>query len=199
MMFMKKFKKILKIILIIVLALMLIPILINLYVILSVSSNIKELDDLRETYDYALVLGCGLKNGKPSLMLQDRLDMAIKLYENSKVAKIIVSGTHLSNYSEVNAMEKYLKENNIPSTVIIRDDYGNSTNESITNYHENYQDQKVIIVTQRYHMYRSLYIAKYYQIKAIGVSAKKERYVGQSVRDIREILARVKDFIFFTF
>ena len=53
---------------------------------------------------------------------------------------------------------------------------------------------KIIIVTQEYHLYRALYIANSLDIEAYGVDATKVRYTGQLYRDLREILARNKDF-----
>jgi vancomycin permeability regulator SanA len=51
-----------------------------------------------------------------------------------------------------------------------------------------------VIVTQKYHLYRAIYIAEDLGIEAAGVSADLEKYAGQLYRDIREILARIKDF-----
>lgn len=194
----KKLIKITKIGIIIFLVMILIPFIINLYVIFSTTSHIYENKDVFEVYDYALVLGCGLKkDGTPSLMLRDRLNKVIELYNNGKIKNIIISGEHNKSYSEVNAMEKYLIENNIPGGVILRDEEGSSTSESIVNYYNNYKDNNVIIITQKYHLYRALFIANKLKLNAIGVSAKEVRYYGQLYRDIREILARCKDFVLF--
>jgi vancomycin permeability regulator SanA len=51
----------------------------------------------------------------------------------------------------------------------------------------------MVIVTQRYHLYRSLYIARKLGIEAYGVAAEDIRYSGQTKRDIREFLAICKD------
>jgi len=56
-------------------------------------------------------------------------------------------------------------------------------------------DKKVIVVTQKYHLYRSVYIARSLDIEVVGISAREYKYFGQFARDIREILARVKDYI----
>ena len=55
--------------------------------------------------------------------------------------------------------------------------------------------KKMIIVTQEYHLYRALYIAKKLGIEAYGIASDYHTYVGQSIRDLREVLARNKDFI----
>jgi vancomycin permeability regulator SanA len=54
--------------------------------------------------------------------------------------------------------------------------------------------QKVVIVTQKYHLYRAVYIARALGLEAYGVAAAGDDYGGQFFRDIREVLARNKDF-----
>lgn len=58
-----------------------------------------------------------------------------------------------------------------------------------------FKAKKVIIVTQKYHLYRSLYIAKSLGLEAYGVDADLRSYRGQNKREIREVLSRDKDFI----
>lgn len=189
--------KIIKILLIIFLSFILIVSGINLYIIRD-NSNIYSENEINDNYDMSLVLGCGLaKDGSPSKMLTDRLNTAITLYNRKIVKKILISGDDEKNYSEVNAMEKFLVENGINSEDIIRDNKGFSTGESLINFQKNYPHQSILIVTQKYHMYRALYIAKKLNIKSNGVYAKKVDYSGQIIREIREILARCKDFIKF--
>ena len=72
---------------------------------------------------------------------------------------------------------------------------GFSTYESIYRAKEIFGADKVIIVTQEYHLHRALYVAKSLGIDAYGVSADYRTYAGQIGRDLREILARNKDFI----
>ncbi len=167
---------------------------INFYMVIKASKSIKDISNLSGTYDMALVLGCGIKNGEPSLMLKDRLDKAIDLYNKGYVQNIVVSGTHKLGYSEVDVMEKYLRNKGIAKEVIIRDDNGDSTKDSIKNFYHNYKKKKVLIVTQKYHLYRTLYIASNYELKATGVYADEIQYRGQIFREIREIMARIKDF-----
>ena len=92
-------------------------------------------------------------------------------------------------------MKDYLKDNGIPSEDIFMDHAGLSTYDSIFRAKSIFETKNIIIVTQKYHLYRALYIAKSLNIKAVGVSADKRRYFGQTKRDIREIIARLKDFI----
>ncbi len=177
-------------------------VIINSIVIISTSKQIYENDEIaqiNDTYDIGMVLGCGIKNNKPSLMLKDRLDTAIKLYEEGIIKNILISGDEHDNYSEVKVMKNYLLENNINEEVILEDKKGYNTSQSMINYKDSYLDKSLIIITQKYHMYRSLYISKKFNLDSIGVSAKNARYYGQFLRDIREIVARCKDFLQYLF
>ncbi len=187
----------LKIFMIICLIILLIPVIINAIVIFSVNKQIKKVDEIKDIYDIGMVLGCGIKNNEPSLMLRDRLDKGVELYQKGIIKSILITGDHKENYSEVNVMEKYLKENNIPDNDIIKDYQGYNTSLSIKNYNANYKDKSLIVITQKYHIYRSLYIANYYNLNGIGTIALNKRYKGQFIRDIREVLARCKDFLQF--
>lgn len=191
---MKKFK----IIIIIVLLIALIPIFINFYVIFKNIDDIYSSDSINDKYDIALILGCSvLKDNIPSKMLRDRLNKGIELYNNKHVSKILISGDHSDDYSEVEVMYNYLLENDIPDSDILIDYKGYSTGDSLINYKNNYSDESVIIVTQRYHLFRALNIAKDLDLNAIGVHAKLINYKGFIFHEIREILARNKDFVKF--
>lgn len=159
---------------------------------LIVKSDSKKI----ENAECALVLGASIWNGKPSPMLKDRLDIAIDLYKKGIVPKIIMSGDHSTNtYDEVNVMKKYAIESGVPSEDIFMDHAGISTYDSVYRLKNIFNVNKVIIVTQEYHLYRSLYIAKSLKINAYGVEATPIKYKGWLKREIREILARDKDFV----
>lgn len=159
---------------------------------LIVENNSKEI----ENADCVLVLGAGIWNNEPSPMLKDRLDVAINLYNDKKVSKIIMSGDHTrNNYDEVNVMKKYAIDRGVKSEDIFMDHAGISTYDSIYRAKNIFKANKIIIVTQKYHLYRSLYIAKCLNLEAYGVQATDKKYSGDFAREVREILARDKDFI----
>ena len=169
---------------------------INLFVKNSVKDKIVDENSLDKNYDAILVLGAGLKNGKPSPVLKDRLDMAYKLYEDGYSEKIIVSGDHGKKYyDEVNVMKNYLLDKGVDSNNIFMDHAGFSTYDSVYRAKEIFLANKIIIVTQQFHLYRSLYIAKQLKLDAVGVSATLRDYSGSVKFEIREILARDKDFV----
>ena len=169
---------------------------INLFVKNSVKHKIVDENSLDKNYDAILVLGAGLRNGKPSPVLKDRLDIAYKLYEDGYSEKIIVSGDHGKKYyDEVNVMKNYLLDKGIDSNNIFMDHAGFSTYDSVYRAKEIFLANKIIIVTQQFHLYRSLYIAKQLKLDAVGVSATLRDYSGSFKFEIREILARDKDFV----
>ena len=161
---------------------------INAYVKISTKDQIireNEYDKLSDI-DCIIVLGAGVWGDKPSHMLEDRLLEGIKLYENNVSSKIIMSGDHgKEDYDEVNIMKKN----------IFMDHAGFSTYESIYRAKEIFKAKRIVIVTQEYHLYRALYIANKLGLEAYGVGADPRQYVGATYRELREILARDKDFI----
>ena len=174
-----------------------IALLVNRYVKTSTQAQILTENDYTklENIDCIVVLGAGIWGDKPSPMLEDRLLEAIRLYNNKVSPKIIMSGDHgRKEYDEVNIMKKFAIEKGIPSEDIFMDHAGFSTYESLYRAKEVFEAKKVVIVTQKYHLYRALYIANQLGIEAYGVNSDPRRYVGETYRELREILARNKDF-----
>ena len=145
--------------------------------------------------DCILVLGCAVKpDGQPSHMLEDRLKRSVALYEASAAPKLLMSGDHGQiNYDEVTVMKRYAVDAGVPQNDVFMDHAGFSTYESIYRAKEIFQAERIIIVTQKYHLYRALYIARQFGLEAYGVDADYRTYSGQMARDVREVLARVKD------
>ena len=148
-----------------------------------------------EDVDCVLVLGCFVKDdGRPSDMLHDRLTRGVELYDLGAAPKLLMSGDHgREEYDEVAAMKQFAIDAGIPSEDVFMDHAGFSTYESIYRAKEIFQADKILIVTQEYHLYRALYIADQLGVEAYGVSSDYHTYVGQFMRDFREMLARVKD------
>jgi vancomycin permeability regulator SanA len=128
-------------------------------------------------------------------MIEDRLKAAINLYDNNVSKKIIMSGDHgRKEHDEVNVMKNYAMELDVPSNDIFMDHAGFSTYESMYRLKHIFGAKSVVIVTQKYHLYRSLYIARSLGIDAYGYAAEDIKYFGDTYRELREILARDKDF-----
>ena len=170
---------------------------INFYVVNKTKSKIvteKQAKEL-ENVDCILVLGAGIWGDKPSPMLEDRLLQGIALYNNQTSSKIIMSGDHgKEEYDEVNVMKDFAIEKGVKSEDIFMDHAGFSTYDSVYRAKEIFKAQKIIIVTQKYHLHRALYVAEKLGIEAYGVASDPREYRGQVVRELREVLARDKDF-----
>ena len=191
-------KKLLKYGIIAIILITIIVLGINLYVRISTNKQIIKENDYTalSDVDCIIILGAGIWEDKPSPILEDRLLEGIKLYQNSVSDKIIMSGDHgRREYDEVNIMKNYAIEKGIPSENIFMDHAGFSTYESIYRAKDIFEAKKVVIVTQEYHLYRALYIANQLGLEAYGVGADPRQYVGAAYRELREILARDKDFI----
>ncbi len=147
--------------------------------------------------DAILVLGAGVReDGSPSLMLRDRLDEAATLYRAGAAPKILASGDHgTTEYDEVNVMRRYLLEAGIPEEDIFLDHAGFSTYESMLRAKEVFLAKRLLVVTQRYHLSRALYIGEKIGLSAAGVPAADISYRGNALRNAREVLARCKDVI----
>lgn len=147
--------------------------------------------------DCILVLGAGVKSdGTPSNMLEDRLIQGISLYKSNASDRLLMSGDHgRKDYDEVNTMKKFAMNLSVPSQHIFMDHAGFSTYESMYRARDIFKAKKIIIVTQEYHLYRALYIARGLGLDAYGVSSDLRPYSGQTYRDARELLARTKDFL----
>lgn len=150
----------------------------------------------KQDADCILVLGCGVRpDGTPSLMLTDRLETGIALYREGAAEKLLMSGDHgTEDYDEVNTMKNIAKENGVPSADIFMDHAGFSTYDSVYRAKEIFCAKKAIIVSQKYHLPRALYVAEKLGLDAYGVAAADVSYRGQGYREAREMLARAKDF-----
>ena len=144
-----------------------------------------------------LVLGCSVwANDQPSPMLRDRLDTAIALYKSGAAPKLLLSGDNsIAEYSEPDCMYKYTLSQGVPDEDIFLDFAGFSTYDSVFRAKAVFCADRVIVVTQKYHLYRALMIADALGIEAKGVSADQKKYSGRHFREIREVLARDKDLI----
>ena len=198
----KHIVRIIKVILVAAVAVTIVALSIDYYVEQNARKYIVNPDELTKA-DAILVLGAYVfPDGTVSSMLNDRLSVAQELYEKGKADKIIVSGDHGQNdYDEVNAMKSFLKNEKIPAENILMDHAGFSTYESVYLARDIFDAKKIIIVTQKYHLFRAVFIARQLGLDAYGVASDKHDY-GEALMKVyrqREIAARNKDFFFAKF
>lgn len=172
---------------------------VNWYMSASVSDRILTPEDAAEIdADCILVLGAGLrKDGSPSPILRERIDRGIELYHLGAAPKLLMSGDHgRVEYNEVGTMKALAMDAGIPSEDIFMDHAGFSTYESLYRARDVFCADRVIIISQEYHLYRALYIADQLGLEAYGVGADVQQFYGQTTREMRESAARVKDFLY---
>ncbi|MBC5743938.1 YdcF family protein [Lachnospiraceae bacterium MD308] len=174
---------------------------INGFVKMTAGKRITAIEQLQEgqggenQIDAVLVLGAQVRpDGSLSKMLKERLDTGISIYKSGITDRMIMSGDHgRDDYDEVNAMKSYAIEQGVPSECIFMDHAGFSTYESMYRAKEIFEAENLIVVTQKYHMYRALYDAKALGIEAKGVTCDTRVYSGDKYRKLREAAARIKD------
>ena len=170
---------------------------VNVYVKGSTKEQIVTADKAKDLgADCVLVLGCQVLDSEtPSHMLADRVERGIELYRTGAAKKLLMSGDHgRTEYNEVAVMKRLAIDAGVPEDDIFMDHAGFSTYESLYRARDVFAVKKVIIVSQSYHLYRALYVAKRLGLEAVGVASDQRVYSGQSMRERREVLARNKDF-----
>ena len=137
----------------------------------------------------AIVLGARVEDdGTPSNTLHDRVLTAVELYNAGKVRKLLFSGGN----REPEVMKKLAVELGVPETDIVLDDLGMRTHESCVRAKQVFGIEKAIVVTQDYHLARSIYLCKTMGVDSIGVDAKRREYLGERWLWVREYISRVR-------
>jgi len=131
-----------------------------------------------------------------SAVLADRVDYAIRIYKAGRAKKLLFSGDHgRAGYDEVNAMMAYAVSKGVPEADIFLDHAGFSTYETMYRARDVFLVKSAIIVTQKFHISRAVYIARALGIDACGVNSNPRIYGNEASDNLRESLARVKDFL----
>jgi SanA protein len=176
-------------------------------VVLSIDSYIKDntkskiytkIEDIPKR-NVALVLGTAkyVKRGKINYFYKYRIDAVAKLFKAGKVKAILVSGDNATRYyNEPRRMYKDLVKAGIPKSKIYLDFAGFRTLDSILRAKNIFNLKSFIIVTQRFHLERALFIANKNGLDAIGFVAKDIPNTKAALRmRAREYFARVKAFL----
>lgn len=143
--------------------------------------------------DVALILWSRVKRDDLSQILEDRVKVALKIYDMDKAHKLLVSGDNGSvYYNEVWAVAKYLKKKWVYTGDVFLDYAGFDTYDSIYRAKHIFGVQSMIISTQAFHLPRAVYIARSLGIQAYGVEADLHQYRDTSRNLWREYWARVK-------
>ena len=187
-------KKVLRILLIALCAVALLIVVCDLRVRSSARGRLY--DDLQSVpHEHAaLLLGTSarLRNGSPNPYFEHRMDAAAELFRAGKVDCILVSGDNrFASYNEPMAMRKALLERNVPDSLIFLDYAGFRTLDSVVRACEVFGQTSYIVVSQRFHNERAVYLATRHGIDAVGYNAAAVRAPGAFRIRAREWLARV--------
>lgn len=136
--------------------------------------------------EVGLVLGAAAYGNRLSDILRDRVDTGIELYKAEKISVLVMSGSQ----KEVKAMKDYAIKNAVPEEAVIEDITGLNTMASVKNAAE--LQRSLIIVTQKYHLPRALFIANTQGIDVVGMTADKHEYIKIEEFKNREVLATSK-------
>ena len=157
-------------------------------------SNINDVP----TMQTALLLGTNPKtrDGKrPSSFYLARINATAELYKHGKFRQLIISGDKREGYDEPQTMRHDLIERGVPDSIIMMDGQGYRTLLSLRNSKQYFGVPDMIIISQKWHNERSIFLADKMNIKAVGYNADDVRHPRAIWTHIRELLARVKLFI----
>ncbi len=172
---------------------------INAAVILTARPHIlTEEEACKLDADCILVLGSSVYGNTLAPTVENRVLTGLALYEGGASGRLLMSGDHgKKDYDEVNSMKQYCVDKGVEPNVIFLDHAGFSTYDSMYRARDIFGVRKVIIVTQGYHLYRAVYIARALGLEAYGVAADgpDHSFLSDLRNQVRESLARVKDFV----
>jgi len=190
-------QKIIRYILYIFLFFLVVLFLINLYIILGSKDKIINLSKLNNNYNIWLVLWASVKsNWIPSDILKDRLYTAYLAYKNKKITKIIVSWDNSKkNYNEPQAMKRYLVSIWVKSKDIYLDYAWFDTYDSLYRVKYIFWVKKLVVFTQKYHLFRTIYIWDWLWIDILWVISDRHKYINILKFKIREFFSRIKAFL----
>jgi SanA protein len=152
--------------------------------------------NLPEKAPVALILGASVKeDGTPSDALRDRLLIGEELYREKKVEKVLVTGDDGGfRQDEITQMKAFLIERGVKEEDILVDGQGYRTYESCRRAKQELKLEKVIVVTQRFHMARALYLCNALELESVGVTSDLQTYQKGTYFWARDLAASVKAF-----
>lgn len=152
--------------------------------------------ELTEKAPVVLILGAAVKeDGEPSDALKDRLLVGIDIWKQGSAERILITGDDGNFRSdEISVMHAFLRTHGIPEDAILIDGKGYRTFESCRRAKEELKIDRAIVVTQRFHMARALYLCDALGVESVGVTSDKQTYKDASYYWVRDLMASVKAF-----
>lgn len=147
----------------------------------------------------AIIFGAGLRrDGSPTAVLRDRVETGANLYFNGKVERLLMSGDNQAEeYNEPEAMRRYAISLGVPDEAIVLDYAGRRTYDTCYRAKAIFKVESALLVTQKFHLPRALFLCNALGIKAYGVEANNIDYRGSSLLlwNIREQFATFTAFM----
>lgn len=147
----------------------------------------------------AIVFGAGLRrDGTPTAILRDRVETAANLYFSGKAEKLLMSGDNsLLEYNEPESMRQYALSLGVPDEAIALDYAGRRTYDTCYRAKAIFAADDVLLVTQKFHLPRALFLCNALGLEAAGVEANTRRYWNSSllIWNTRELLATTGAFL----
>ena len=139
----------------------------------------------------AIVLGAKVwENNEPSDALYDRIVTAVELYRAGRVRKILMSGDNSTeSYDEPTAMKATAIKLGVPESEIVLDFAGRRTYDTCYRAKEIFEVRKAIVVTQKFHQPRTLYLCNNLGVDSIGITADRRKYLGENYWAFREFFS----------
>jgi len=138
----------------------------------------------------AIVFGAGITSqGEPSPVLAERLDTGVWLYEHHRVERLLLTGNSERHHDEVGVMSRYVVGKGVPQSALLTDPKGESTYESCRRAVTVFHLSQALLVTQRFHLPRALFIAESEGMTVHGVAADQLRE-RSSPFVLRELFSR---------
>ena len=165
----------------------------NIYVASKTDNLIFEDQKGLSKSNVAIIFGAGIKDNKPGRYLKDRLDAGISLYKNNKVQKLLLSGDNGNDaHDELTVMKLYCYKKGVDTTKIYIDYAGFDSYSTMYRAKEIFKVDTAILVTQKYHLNRCIYIGEKLGIKSYGYSANNGEYKGYKYYSFREYFSIFK-------
>ncbi len=142
----------------------------------------------------AIVFGAGVyPSGRLTPVLADRMRTAIRLYKTGKASKLLLTGDNsVAHYNEPARMGDFARDQGLPDSALAYDYAGRRTYDSCWRARHIFGQERVILVTQAFHLPRALYLCQQLGLDAVGVAADQRFYTAAPFWAIREALARVQ-------
>ena len=129
--------------------------------------------------DYVVVLGAGLIGDKVTPLLASRIEKGIAIYQKHPGSKLIMSGGQGPDeiIAEGQAMANYALEKGVPAEDILIENQSTNTEENLKfSFALMKSGSRFALVTNYYHVFRALLLARKLKIKCIGYGARTKFY-----------------------